>query len=122
MRLVPEKKHHWLKLFALVAKFFSFEPALWLFISVEGVEPTNNSDSLAIRPAVIWRRTSFGSQTAAGSRFVERMLTVVTTLKSQRRNVLDFITAAVSAARSDSPSPSLLPEVVDSSEQVINVA
>jgi transposase len=98
------------------------EPALWLFVAIEGVEPTNNAAERAIRPAVIWRRTSFGSQTAAGSRFVERMLTVVTTLKSQRRNVLDFITLRVSAARSDSPAPSLLPEVVDSSDQVINVA
>ncbi len=98
------------------------EPALWLFVSVEGVEPTNNAAERAIRPAVIWRRTSFGSQTAAGSRFVQRMLTVVTTLKSQRRNVLDFMTAAVSAARFNSPAPSLLPEVADSSDEVINAA
>ncbi len=98
------------------------EPALWLFVAVEGVEPTNNAAERAIRPAVIWRRTSFGSQTQAGSRFVQRMLTVVTTLKSQRRNVLDFMTAAVSAARSNSPAPSLLPQVADSSDQVINAA
>jgi hypothetical protein len=98
------------------------EPALWLFVTVEGVEPTNNAAERAIRPAVIWRRTSFGSQTQAGSHFVQRMLTVVTTLKSQRRNVLDFITSAVSAARSNSPAPSLLPEVADSSDQVINAA
>jgi transposase len=98
------------------------EPGLWLFVAVEGVEPTNNAAERAIRPAVIWRRTSFGSQTQAGSRFVQRMLTVVTTLKSQRRNVLDFMTAAVSAARSNSPAPSLLPDVADSSEQVINAA
>ncbi|MHC5937073.1 IS66 family transposase [Nostoc sp.] len=98
------------------------EPALWLFVAVEGVEPTNNAAERAIRPAVIWRRTSFGSQTQAGSRFVQRMLTVVTTLKSQRRNVLDFMTSAVSAARSNSSTPSLLPDVADSSDQVINAA
>jgi len=51
------------------------EPALWLFVSVEGVEPTNNAAERAIRPAVIWRRTSFGSQTQDGSTFVSRMLT-----------------------------------------------
>ena len=39
------------------------EPALWLFVEVEGVEPTNNAAQRAIRPAVIWRCTSFGSQT-----------------------------------------------------------
>ncbi|OLT58599.1 IS66 family transposase [Moorena bouillonii] len=85
------------------------EPALWLFVSVEGVEPTNNAAERAIRPAVIWRRTSFGSQTQAGSAFVARMLTVVTTLKSQQRNVLEFLTNAINAARAGKPAPSLLP-------------
>jgi len=98
------------------------EPALWLFVTVEGVEPTNNAAERAIRPAVIWRRTSFGSQTQAGSTFVARMLTVVTTLKSQRRNVLEFMTKAVDAARKNRPAPSLLPEVNASNEQVIKAA
>ncbi|WP_414590155.1 IS66 family transposase, partial [Scytonema sp. PCC 10023] len=56
------------------------EVAMWLFVTTVGVEPTNNAAERAIRPAVIWRRTSFGSQTQAGSAFVARMLTVVTTL------------------------------------------
>jgi len=51
------------------------EQALWLFVSVVGVEPTNNEAERAIRPAVIWRRTSFGSQSQDGSTFVSRMLT-----------------------------------------------
>ncbi len=68
------------------------------------------------------RRTSFGSQTQAGSSFVPRMLTVVTTLKSQRRNVLDFMTNAVSAARVGEASPSLLPEGSAVSEEVANAA
>jgi hypothetical protein len=87
------------------------EQALWLFVSVEGVEPTNNAAERAIRPAVIWRRTSFGSQTLAGSTFVSRMLTVVTTLKSQHRNVLEFLASSVLARREGQPSPSLLPQV-----------
>jgi hypothetical protein len=87
------------------------EPALWLFVSVEGVEPTNNAAERAIRPAVIWRRTSFGSQTQDGSTFVSRMLTVVTTLKSQHRNVLEFLASSVKATRERQPSPSLLPQV-----------
>lgn len=98
------------------------EPALWLFVEVEGVEPTNNAAERAIRPAVIWRRTSFGSQTAAGSNFVARMLTVVTTLKSQRRNVLEFITQAVSAKRQGQPTPTLLPQVPVVSTVVKNAA
>ena len=88
------------------------EPEMWLFVTTEGVEPTNNAAERAIRPAVIWRRTSFGSQTTAGSAFVARMLTVLTSLKSQKRNVLEFMTQAVVAARGGKPAPSLLPEVV----------
>jgi transposase len=83
---------------------------MWLFVTTVGVEPTNNAAERAIRPAVIWRRTSFGSQTQAGSTFVARMLTVVTTLKSQKRNVLEFMTQAVVAARGSTTVPSLLPE------------
>jgi transposase len=85
------------------------EPALWLFVDFEGVEPTNNEAERAIRPAVIWRRTSFGSQTKAGSTFVSRLLTVVTSLKFQRRNVLEFMASAVGAQRNGTETPSLLP-------------
>ena len=56
------------------------EPALWTFVQTPGVEPTNNAAEQALRPAVIWRRTSFGSQSTGGSQFVSRMLTVVTSL------------------------------------------
>jgi transposase len=87
------------------------EDAMWLFVTTPGVEPTNNAAERAIRPAVIWRRTSFGSQTQAGSTFVARMLTVVTTLKSQQRNILEFITTAVANAREGKSAPSLLPEI-----------
>ena len=86
------------------------EPALWLFVTVEGLEPTNNAAERAIRPAVLWRRTSFGSQSEGGSVFVARMLTVVTSLRSQNRNVLDFMSAAVRASRQGTLPPSLLPQ------------
>jgi len=99
-------------------KILKVEPALWLFVDVEGVEPTNNAAERAIRPAVIWRRTSFGSQTQAGSNFVARMLTVVTSLKFQRRNVLEFMALAVDAQRHGTPAPSLLPDVKVDDEQV----
>jgi len=54
-------------------QLLQLEPAMWLFITVEGVEPTNNAAERAIRPAVLWRRTSFGAQSQAGSVFVARM-------------------------------------------------
>jgi len=52
MRLALKRKRHWQKLFALVANCSHVEPALWLFVQVEGVEPTNNAAERAIRPAV----------------------------------------------------------------------
>jgi hypothetical protein len=86
------------------------EPALWTFVQTPGVEPTNNAAERALRPAVIWRRTSFGSQSNAGSLFVSRMLTVVTSLKAQHRNVLDFLSQTCAATRLNRPTPSLLPQ------------
>ena len=87
------------------------EEALWLFVHVSGVEPTNNAAERALRPAVIWRRTSLGTQSALGSQFVARMLTVTLTLRSQQRNVLEYLTTACEAARRDEPAPSLLPDL-----------
>ena len=83
--------------------------ALWTFGQVDGVEPTNNTAERAIRPGVLWRKGSFGTQSEAGSRFVESMLTVVTTLKQQQRNVLEYLTEACEAALRGDAAPSLLP-------------
>ena len=83
----------------------------WLFVRVEGIEPTNNAAERAVRPAVIWRRTSFGTQRAASSQFVARMLTVMLTLRSQQRHVLEYLTTACEAARQGRPAPSLLPDL-----------
>jgi len=79
---------------------------------VAGVEPTNNLAERQIRPGVLWRNSSFGTQSEAGSRFVERLMTVVATLKQQRRNVLAYLTAACDAANWGRPAPSLLPDRV----------
>jgi transposase len=83
--------------------------ALWTFVRVEGVEPTNNAAERAIRPGVLWRKGSFGTQSAAGARFVETMMTVVATLKQQHRNVLVYRTEVCQAAYTGAPAPSLLP-------------
>jgi transposase len=84
-------------------------PALWTFARVEGAEPTNNGAERALRPAVLWRKGSFGSDSEAGSRFAERRLTVVASCRQQRRPLLDFLVAAGEAALQGSPPPSLLP-------------
>jgi transposase len=85
------------------------EAALWTFVWEPGVEPTNNSAERPLRRAVLWRRRSFGTQSEAGSQFVERILTTVTTLRQQRRDVLDYLTTACTAAICKTPAPSLLP-------------
>ena len=95
--------------------------ALWTFVRHEGVEPTNNTAERAIRPGVLWRKGSFGTQSPEGSRFVEAMMTVVATLKQQHRNVLDYVTAACEAARCGEPAPSLLP-TLDALNQVMRPA
>jgi transposase len=83
--------------------------ALWTFVQVAGVEPTNNTAERAIRPGVLWRTGSCGTQSAEGSRFVESMLTVVATWKQQQRNVLESLTTACEAALRGEAAPSLLP-------------
>jgi transposase len=81
---------------------------LWTFVEVEGVEPTNHAAEQALRQAVIWRKLSFGTQSAEGSRFVERLLTVVETCRRQKRNVLSWLVDAVKARLAGKTVPSLL--------------
>ena len=75
----------------------------------QGVEPTNNAAARALRPAVLWRKGSGGSDSVAGSRFAERLLPVVASCRQQGRPVLDFLVATVEAALRGSSPPSLLP-------------
>lgn len=91
-------------------RLLKVEPALWTFVYTVGVEPTNNAAEQALRPAVIWRKTSFGAQSQSGSQFVARLLTVSSSLKAQARNILDFLTQACLANRDGTEPPSLLPQ------------
>lgn len=83
--------------------------ALWTFVIVEGVEPTNNHAERELRRAVLWRRTSHASQSDMGLSFVERMMTVVQSLRKQGEQVHTFIARALLAHRRGEPHPSLLP-------------
>jgi transposase len=85
------------------------EEGLWTFVRLEGVEPTNNAAERALRHAVIWRRISGGTDSAQGSRFVERVLTVVATCRQQERNVLDYLSSCFEAHLRGQQVPSLLP-------------
>ena len=86
-------------------QLLAVEASLWTFVGRDGVEPTNNAAERAVRHAVCWRKTSYGTDSARGSRFVERMLTVVASCRQQGRGILDFLVRAVAGQK-----PSLLPQ------------
>jgi transposase len=85
------------------------ETHLWTFVRVEGIEPTNNDAERALRHGVIYRKLSGGTDSEAGSRFVERILTVVATCRQQDIDVLDYLTGCYQAQLEGRPVPSLLP-------------
>src|SRR5438445_9992080 len=84
------------------------EEHLWTFLRVRGIEPTNNAAERALRHAVLGRKSSGGTASEWGSRFVERVLSVAATCRQQGRNVLEFLTACFRAPTSGGPAPSLL--------------
>ena len=84
-------------------------PAFWTFVRVAGVEPTNNAAERALRPVVLYRKGCFGTHSEKGSRFVERMFTVVLTLRQQKRDVLEYLTQACTRATKGLKPMSLLP-------------
>jgi transposase len=99
------------RLRGMCGPLYDHRDRLWTFLDVEGIEPTNNASERALRHAVIWRKLSFGTQSAAGSRFVETMLTTIETCRQQDRSVFDFVTQAVADHFAGQPAPSLLPRV-----------
>ena len=103
------EKTPWAKTVRTCRQLQKVKSALWQFVEVEGLEPTNNSAERAIRPAVLWRKTSFGSQSKAGSVFVGRILTVVSSLRNQKRDILDFLCKSIKAKRNGEQTPSLIP-------------
>ena len=92
----------------LATALFAHCGELFVFIEKEGVEPTNNAAERALRCAVQWRKTSFGSRSARGETAMARLLTVTRTCRMQNRSPLGYLSAAVRAHRSAAPSPSLL--------------
>jgi len=88
-------------------RVYKVQEALWTFARVEGIEPTNNHGERVQRLAVLWRRRSFGCHSSAGCRFVERILSVVQSLRLQKRAILSYLTEALTAHRAGEPAPVL---------------
>lgn len=83
------------------------QEAMWTFARVGGLEPTNNLAERMLRPAVLWRKNSFGCHSDEGCRFAERMLTMVQTLRQQNRPILPWLEQTLAAARNGQPGPKL---------------
>lgn len=99
------------RLTGMCRELFNHRQWLWTFVDVQGVEPTNNTAERALRPAVIYRKLSFGTKSESGSRFLERMLTVGETCRLQDRSIFGYLTAALEAHFEHRAAPSLRPAI-----------
>ena len=63
---------------------------LFFFTKNTEVECTNNIAERSLRHIVLWRKTSYGTQSKEGSRFMERAVSVWMTLKKQGKEVFPF--------------------------------
>jgi transposase len=90
------------------ANILEHQPALWRFVTEDGVEPTNNHAEQELRGFVLWRKSSLGSQSARGDRFATNLKSVVHTCRKQQRHVLNYLVDAIQAAFSRTSAPSLL--------------
>ena len=97
------------RLIGMCKKLYKHRSWLWTFTEIEGIESTNNTAERALRPAMIYRKLSFGTQIASGSRFIERILTVSKTCRLQNRSPFQYLVAAMKAHFSQQTPPSLLP-------------
>ena len=83
-------------------------PALWTFITVPGVTPTNNAAERALRGPVIHRKLSHGNQSDEGERFTERSLSASVTCRLQHRSLLAYLRALLTAHQTGGALPALL--------------
>ena len=84
------------------------EDALFTFVTHEGVEPTNNHAEREVRPFVLWRKRCSGSQSERGDRFAALCMTVVRTLRKQKKKTLDFIVKCVATHFDGTTPPRLI--------------
>jgi transposase len=91
-------------------KLLKVTGALWTFLEIEAIEPTNNAAERALRQSVIQRKISHGVQSTKGAICRSRLLTVTTSLRQQGRDVWQFLEQAWIAHHRGGVMPSLLPK------------
>lgn len=70
---------------------------LWTFLIVEGVGPTNNQAERLLRRGVLWRKRSLGTESKAGDRWVERILSLTQTCRLQKKLSYPVLVEAIDA-------------------------
>jgi hypothetical protein len=73
---------------------------LLVWLRNPAVCPDNNAAERALRPAVVTRKTSFGSRSAAGAQAFARLLSLTETWERQDQDFFAAAQVAVAAARS----------------------
>ena len=71
---------------------------LWTFLSHPELECHNNRSERDLRPLVLWRKKSFGTQSLLGQEFVERIASVCGTLKKRKQSLLSFLSKSFCAS------------------------
>ena len=81
---------------------------LWIFVKNQSVDPTNNAAERAVRQGVLWRKSSFGTQSKRGARYVERVLTACSTCRLQNRSIIEYLRDVCRCHLDGVPAPSLI--------------
>jgi len=79
------------------------------FLTIPGIEPTNNQTEQAIRHIVIDRHITQGTRGKRGRQWCQRVWTVLATCRQQKRRVFAFFCQTLNAYFRHEPAPSLLP-------------
>ena len=105
----PKERTPWAQTVRTCQQLLLRKEALWTFLEIHGIEPTNNAAERALRQSVIQRKISLGVQSASGAICRSRLLTVTTTLRQQERDIWQFLEQAWIAHHRHGVMPSLLP-------------
>jgi transposase len=97
----------WANTVGTCKKLLAVADGLWTFLTIQGIEPTNNAAERALRQSVIQRKISHGVQSRQGAICRSRLLTVTTTLRQQGRDVWQFLEQAWVAHHRGGEIPSL---------------
>jgi hypothetical protein len=95
----PDKKVH-----NLIARIDRYQDHLLQFVNHKDAEYHNNRAERALRPAVIFRKTSFGNRTEQGAENFTILSSVLETGRQKNKDLPQFIQSVLSASSIDSNS------------------